>query len=387
MKIAILGSTGSIGTSTLEIINKYPERYEAVALAAGNNVDLLAGQMQKFKPALVCLADEEAAMRLRSQSAKPATAEIVSGQEGLIRVATLSEADIVVVAISGSAGLIPTISAVRAGKNIALANKESLVMAGRLLIDEAERNNCRIIPVDSEHSAIFQLLDGHNRNEVRNIILTASGGPFLDYTKEELEKVTPADALKHPRWKMGNKVTTDSASLMNKALEIIEARWLFGLPHEKIKVVIHPQSIIHSMVEFIDGSVFAHLSQPDMKGPIAYALSCPQRLHNAVAPLDLTATGMLTFSAPDVERFPAIGLAYRALKAGGLMATVMNAANEVAVSKFHEGLIKFLAIPRLTQKVMDRFKSERDINLENILWADEWARQESKNVLAEINKG
>lgn len=384
MKIAILGSTGSIGTSTLEVIEKYPERYEVVGLAAGKNAALLASQTRKFKPRLVCLAEEDAAMRLRSLVAGSETTEIVSGTDGMNMVATLSDADIVVAAISGSAGLLSTVSAVRAGKTVALANKEALAMAGELITEEARQKNVKIVPIDSEHSAIFQLLDGRNKNDLRNIILTASGGPFLNYTKEQLEMVTPEDALKHPRWKMGNKVTIDSATLMNKGLEIIEAHWLFGLPSENIKVVIHPQCIIHSMVEFIDGTVFAQLSQPDMKGPIAYALSCPERLNDTVEPLNFAKIGKLTFSDSDEERFPAIRLAYKALEAGGLMSSVMNAANEVAVQKFHERVIRFPSIPAVTEKVMERFQNDRSVNLESILWADRWARDESEKVIEEF---
>jgi 1-deoxy-D-xylulose-5-phosphate reductoisomerase len=384
MKIAILGSTGSIGTSTLEVIEKYPERYEVVGLAAGKNAALLASQTRKFKPRLVCLAEEDAAMSLRSLVAGSETTEIVSGTDGMNMVATLSDADIVVAAISGSAGLLSTVSAVRAGKTVALANKEALAMAGELITEEARQKNVKIVPIDSEHSAIFQLLDGRNKNDLRNIILTASGGPFLNYTKEQLEMVTPEDALKHPRWKMGNKVTIDSATLMNKGLEIIEAHWLFGLPSENIKVVIHPQCIIHSMVEFIDGTVFAQLSQPDMKGPIAYALSCPERLNDTVEPLNFAKIGKLTFSDSDEERFPAIRLAYKALEAGGLMPSVMNAANEVAVQKFHERVIRFPSIPAVTEKVMERFQNDRSVNLESILWADRWARDESEKVIEEF---
>jgi 1-deoxy-D-xylulose-5-phosphate reductoisomerase len=344
-------------------------------------VDLLARQIIKFKPRLVCLAEDQAAIDLQSYIGMHECTEIVSGTDGANMVATLPDADIVVAAISGSAGLLPTFSAVRAGKTVALANKEALVMAGQLIVEEARRKNCKIVPVDSEHSAIFQLLSGCNRDEVRNIILTASGGPFLNYTEVELESVTPEDALKHPRWKMGDKVTIDSASLMNKGLEIIEAHWLFNMPPEKIKVVIHPQSIIHSMVEFIDGTVFAQLSQPDMKGPIAYALSCPERLRDTVEPLNFAKIAELTFYDPDEGRFPSIRLAYNALEQGGLMPSVMNAANEVAVRKFVEKAIKFSSIPAVTEKVMQRFENDRSLSLENILWADSWARKEAERVL------
>ena len=384
MKVAILGSTGSIGTSTLKVISRHPARFEVVALGAGKNVPLLAEQIQAFRPRLVCLSDKDSARELQSLLSGPDAPEVMAGAEGMRAVATFPDADMVVAAISGAAGLLPTLSAVKAGKAIALANKEALVMAGELIMGEASRSRCKIIPVDSEHSAIYQLLQGHAPQAVRNIILTASGGPFLNYTKEQLQRVTPGEALKHPRWKMGYKVTTDSASLMNKGLEIIEAHWLFGFSVEQIKVVIHPQSIVHSMVEFVDGTVFAQMAEPDMQAPIAYALSCPERLRDIVAPLDFAKMGSLTFSVPDVERFPSLRLAYDALAEGGLMPCVMNAANEVAVNKFHDRSLGFLAISSLTGKVMERFSNDRSITLENILWADQWAREESEKVLREI---
>ena len=383
MKISILGSTGSIGTSTLEVIDKYSDDYEVAALAAGNNTDLLTRQIEKFKPRLVCIA-EDAAANIDTATGCLKTTEIVTGSEGLDMVATLSEADIVVAAISGSAGLLPALAAVKAGKTVALANKEALVMAGEIIVEEARKKNCRIIPVDSEHSAIFQLLEGRSKKDVKNIILTASGGPFLNTPSEELDRVTPEEALNHPRWKMGNKVTTDSATLMNKGLEIIEAHWLFKMPGEKIKVVIHPESIIHSMIEFVDGTVLAQLSPPDMKGPIAYALSCPERLDNVLPPLDFARIGKLTFSEPDQERFPAIKLAYRALKEAGLSPAVLNAANEVAVEEFHKRRIRFTSIPVLVEKVMDRFSNDRNVNIDNVMWSDRWARREAEALLNEV---
>lgn len=384
MKISILGSTGSIGTNTLKIIEKFPEKCRVVALAAGENIELFASQIKKFKPRLACLARKEAVVNLKSHIGNLKNIEIVFGIDGIDRVAKLPDADVVVAAISGSAGLLPTISAVRAGKTVAIANKEALVMAGELIVQEARENNAKIIPVDSEHSAIFQLLKGRDKTDVRNIILTASGGPFLHYSKEDLERVTPEQALKHPRWKMGNKVTIDSASLMNKGLEVIEAHWLFGLLSENIKIVIHPQSIIHSMVEFIDGTVFAQLSHPDMQGPIAYALSFPQRFCDIVEPLNFANIGELTFSELDERKFPTIRLAYKALEAGGLMSTVMNAANEVAVQRFCERIIKFPSIPLVIEKIMERFQNDRIVNLESILGADRWARRESEKIIEEI---
>jgi 1-deoxy-D-xylulose-5-phosphate reductoisomerase len=377
MKLAILGSTGSIGTSALAVVQQHPGRFEVVGLAAGGNVELLAQQAALFRPRVVCLADAAGRDRLAGLLAGTPGPEILTGQDGMERLATLGDVDVVIAAIAGAAGLVPTLAAVRAGKTVALANKEALVMAGALMVAEARRAGARIIPVDSEHSAIYQLLHSQSRRDVRNIILTASGGPFLEHTQDALDHVTPDEALRHPRWKMGHKVTTDSASLMNKGLEVIEAHWLFGVPAERIQVVIHPQSIIHSMVEFVDGTVFAQLSQPDMRAPIAYALSCPERLADVVPPLDFARLGSLTFRAPDERRFPTLRLAYDALAAGGLMPAVMNAANEVAVMKFHEKAIRFTGIPRLTGMVMERFTAGGEVTLESILRADQWARDEA----------
>ena len=375
MKIAILGSTGSIGHSTLEVIEKYPEKYQVVGLSAGYNAELLQEQIRKFKPKAVSLSDESGQDILNDC---PGT-EVLFGVEGACKIAAMPEADVVVAAISGSAGLLPTLEAVKAGKTVALANKESLVMAGELIISEAKKNKADIIPVDSEHSAIFQLLKDKKNEDVKNIILTASGGPFLGSTLEELENVSPEEALKHPRWKMGNKVTIDSASMMNKGLEVIEAHYIFGMPAEKIKVIVHPQSIVHSMVEFIDGTVFAQLSHPDMKAPIAYALSCPDRLDNIVEPLSFADIGKLTFEDPDYERFPNLRLAFRALETGGLMPVIMNSANEVAVQKFCDGLIGFTSISKLIEKVMDSFNDKGGRALDDILEADKWARDEAVN--------
>jgi len=375
MKIAILGSTGSIGHSTLEVIEKYPEKYQVVGLSAGYNAELLQEQIRKFKPKAVSLSDESGQDILNDC---PGT-EVLFGVEGACKIAAMPEADVVVAAISGSAGLLPTLEAVKAGKTVALANKESLVMAGELIISEAKKNKADIIPVDSEHSAIFQLLKDKKNEDVKNIILTASGGPFLGSTLEELENVSPEEALKHPRWKMGNKVTIDSASMMNKGLEVIEAHYIFGMPAEKIKVIVHPQSIVHSMVEFIDGTVFAQLSHPDMKAPIAYALSCPDRLNNILEPLSFADIGKLTFEDPDYERFPNLRLAFRALETGGLMPVIMNSANEVAVQKFCDGLIGFTSISKLIEKVMDSFNDNGGRALDDILEADKWARDEAVN--------
>jgi 1-deoxy-D-xylulose-5-phosphate reductoisomerase len=336
-----------------------------------------------FRPRLVCLASEAAAASLAACIHKR-KAEVVWSSTGLEQVATMPEADIIVSAISGSAGLLPTLAAIKAGKDVALANKEALVMAGELLTREAARRQKRIIPVDSEHSAIAQILDGRGIGDVRSIILTASGGPFLHHSRAQLARVTPRQALRHPRWKMGTKVTIDSATLMNKGLEVIEARWLFGLEPENIHVVIHPQSIIHAMVEYIDGSVLAHLSQPDMKGPIAYALAGPQRLSRILKPLDITRIASLTFMEPDKKKFPCLGLAYRALAAGGLMPAVMNAANEIAVQQFLHKQISFTAIARLVERVMGAFRHNGNVTLESVLQADKWARAATEKAIKKI---
>ncbi len=381
-KIALLGSTGSIGTSAIDVMTRHADRFEVSAIAAAASVDSMLSQIETLAPGLACLADPAAAEELRRRLPHGCRTEIVTGPEGLQRVATMPEVDIVLAAIAGSAGLQPTFAALQAGKDVALANKESLVMAGELMIAQARTSGCRIIPVDSEHSAVFQLLNDRGTEHIRSIILTASGGPFLHTTLQELQQVTPAQALRHPRWNMGNKVTIDSASLMNKGLEVIEARWLFDIEPERIKVVVHPQSIIHSMVEFVDGTILAQLSQPDMRGPIAYALSGPERLDTIMQPLDLVALGELSFLAPDTQRFPSLDLAFRALRQGGLLPTVMNAANEVAVEKFCAGTLSFPAMPALIEKVMDSFSPcPGPLSMDRVLEADLWARTRALELL------
>jgi 1-deoxy-D-xylulose-5-phosphate reductoisomerase len=332
--------------------------------------------VREFRPRLVSLSDEAAVKRM-SELIDASTVEIHAGPEAASLVAVMDEADMVVAAIAGSAGLMPTYRAVLAGKTIALANKETLVMAGSLITQAAASKRSRIIPVDSEHSAIYQLLEGRRPQDVSRLILTASGGPFRGWCSEELSRVTPEQALNHPRWKMGRKVTIDSATMMNKGLEIIEAHWLFGMPPVQINVVVHPESIVHSMIEFIDGTVLAQLSRPDMRAPIAYALSAPERLSNVVPALDFSAIGSLQFFEPDRKAFPAINLAYLALDEGGLMPSVMNAANEVAVEKFHERLIGFTMIPRLIETVMSKFSGGAADTIAAVLEADQWARREA----------
>jgi 1-deoxy-D-xylulose-5-phosphate reductoisomerase len=381
-KIALLGSTGSIGTSAVDVVTRHADRFEVSAIAAASSVDIMLSQIKTLTPALACLADPDAAEELRRRLPHGCRTEIIDGMQGLLRVATMPEVDVVLAAIAGSAGLQPTFAALQAGKDVALANKESLVMAGELMMAQARQSGCRIIPVDSEHSAVYQLLQGRDTKNLSSIILTASGGPFLNKTLQELQQVTPAEALRHPRWDMGSKVTIDSASLMNKGLEVIEARWLFDIEPERIKVVVHPQSIVHSMVSFVDGTVLAQLSQPDMRGPIAYALSCPERLERIMQPLDLIELGELSFLAPDTQRFPSLDLAFRALRQGGLMPAVMNAANEVAVESFCAGKLAFQAMPALTEAVMDSFStSPKPLTMDRVIEADHWAHTRAHELL------
>jgi len=374
--LAILGSTGSIGVSTLEIVARHPEKFKITALTAGENLDLLKKQIDTFSPQIVSVKNEELALKLKKMLPSAKTA-VMYGIEGMTAVATATDAHMVVAAIVGAAGLLPTAAAIRAGKDIALANKETLVTAGHIMMDMVKTYGVRLYPVDSEHSAVFQSLQGHRREDVKQIILTASGGPFLNLTTEKLEKVTVNDALNHPNWSMGKKITIDSASMMNKGLEVIEARWLFDMPPEKISVNIHPQSIIHSMVEYKDGCVMAQMGIPDMKAPIAYALTFPGRVHTGVKPLELPMLSGLTFFNPDFTRFPALRLAYRAMKDGESMPTVMNAANEVAVEAFLSGKIKFTDIATSIEKTMDSHQPRRLANIEDVLEADRWGREKA----------
>ena len=378
--LTILGSTGSIGVNTLQVVDAFPSDYRVVAMTAGNNIDLFAQQVIKHRPQLVAVTNEEGAERLAAKL-KGVDVQILCGVEGLIRCATLATADMVVAAIVGAAGLVPTLAAVKAGKDVALANKETLVTAGSLVMEEVARQGVQMIPVDSEHSAIFQSLSGQ-REDVRRLILTASGGPFRTRNLQQLQKVTPADALAHPNWEMGKKISIDSATMMNKGLEVIEAFWLFNLPAEQIAVHIHPESIIHSMVEYQDGAIMAQLGIPDMRTPIAYALSWPRRLPLALEPLDLCRIGRLTFEKPDFGRFPCLRLAYAALSEGGTIPAVMNAANEVAVEAFLHNRLTFLGIPKVIEEVMGRHTREDLINIDRVLQADLWGRQEARNLIA-----
>ncbi|PIV06332.1 MAG: 1-deoxy-D-xylulose-5-phosphate reductoisomerase [Syntrophobacterales bacterium CG_4_8_14_3_um_filter_58_8] len=377
-RISILGSTGSIGVSTLDVISAHPGEFTITALAGGRNIALLKQQIERFRPRLVAVIDEVHARDLRTLLGATIPG-ILSGPEGYREAAAVEGTDMVVSAMVGAAGLLPTLDAIAAGRDIALANKETLVMAGGIVLNNAAQKGVTIIPVDSEHSAIFQCLQGHHREDLRRIILTASGGPFLHASAEELAEVTPAQALRHPNWVMGKKITIDSATMMNKGLEAIEASWLFDLPVSKIDVLIHPQSIIHSLVEYRDGSVIAQLGVPDMRVPIAYALSYPRRMIRNEAGLDLVNVGALTFFKPDPVRFPALRLAYAAAETGGTAPTVLNAANEVAVTAFIDEEIGFNGISQLVDEVLSRHRVRVEPRIEEILAADRRTREEARN--------
>jgi len=380
-RISILGSTGSIGTSTLDVIAAHPAEFEITALAAGRNVALLKTQVDRFRPRLAVVADPLSADQLKRLIENGRQTEILFGPEGYREAAAVSGTDMVVSAMVGAAGLLPTLAAIEAGRDIALANKETLVMAGGLVLRKAVERGVRIIPVDSEHSAIFQCLQGNRREDVRRIILTASGGPFLNASKETLMAVTPAQALQHPNWTMGKKITVDSATMMNKGLEVIEALWLFDVPLSAVQVLIHPRSIVHSLVEYRDGSMIAQLGVPDMRTPISYALSFPRRLEPTAPLLDLTRVGALEFREPDRERFPCLDLAYRAARAGGTLPAVLNAANEIAVAAFIDGMIPFMGIYDLTEQVLSRHNVLDEPAIDDIMAADRWAREEAEKLL------
>lgn len=382
--VTVLGSTGSIGVSALDVIEKNPGCFQIVALAAGKNIQLLQKQVEKFHPQIVAVGDGQSARELHDSLTGKNKVKIVCNKEGLNEVAAFDRADIVVSAISGAAGLIPTLAAIEAGKDIALANKETMVMAGGIVTKKAKEKGIKILPVDSEHSAIFQCLQGQKTDNVNKIILTASGGPFLNYKTSDLEKVTLSQTLKHPNWKMGKKITVDSASMMNKGLEVIEARWLFNLDISKIDVLIHPQSIVHSMVEFVDGSILAQMGIPDMRTPIAYALTYPERINNYLPFLDLVEAHNLEFSKPDMKKFPCLRIAYEAGICGGTMPAVLNAANEIAVEAFLKEIIKFVALPGIIDKVVSAHNSIKTPSLEDILKADERARAQTKELIERI---
>ncbi|MEH1886813.1 1-deoxy-D-xylulose-5-phosphate reductoisomerase [Nostoc sp.] len=377
--ISLLGSTGSIGIQTLTIVAQYPNKFRVVGLAAGRNVDLLAQQIRTYRPEIVAIYEVQKLPELQAAIADITPQPILlAGEAGVIDVARYGDAEIVVTGIVGCAGLLPTIAAIKAGKDIALANKETLIAGGSVVLPLVHKHGVKLLPADSEHSAIFQCLQGVTAGGLRRLLLTASGGAFRDYPVQKLSEATVADALKHPNWSMGRKITIDSATLMNKGLEVIEAHWLFGVDYNQIEIVIHPQSIIHSLIELQDTSVLAQLGWPDMRLPLLYALSWPERIHTDWQPLDLVKAGGLTFNAPDHQKYPCMQLAYAAGRAGGSMPAVLNAANEQAVALFLEEKIQFLDIPRLIERVCDRYHlhNHSDPSLNDIITADQWARQE-----------
>lgn len=376
--ISILGSTGSIGIQTLDVIRQHADSFKVVALAAGRNADLLIKQALEFKPSLVSVGDKALAAKIRMEL--PDEIKVLYGQEGLIEVATHPQSNFVVSAIVGSAGLLPTLSAIEAGKSIGLANKETLVTAGHIVMEKAKEKNVSIIPIDSEHSAIFQCLNGEERAGIKRIIITASGGSFRDLPREKLKDVTPHQALNHPNWSMGAKITIDSATMMNKGLEVIEAHWLFQLPYTQIDTVMHRESIIHSMVEFEDRAIMAQLGTPDMRIPIQYALTYPKRFPLLTEPLDLLKVGVLHFEPLSMERYPCLRLAYEAGRQGGTLPTVLNGANEVAVSRFLKGEISFLGIEDVISSVMEKHQVVSHPDLETIIEADRWAREVARQM-------
>jgi 1-deoxy-D-xylulose-5-phosphate reductoisomerase len=383
--ITLLGATGSIGVNVLDVVRQFPELYKIVGLAAGTNIIRLAEQAKEFNPELISVCDEQRASGLRALLPAEFHDRIVFGAEGNILVAALSSADLTLSAIVGAAGLLPTLAAIEAGKDIGLANKETLVMAGSIVMTAVMKNRISLLPVDSEHSAIFQALEAGRRKDLRKIILTASGGPFRGMSQEQLQHVTSEQALDHPNWSMGRKISIDSATLMNKGLEVIEARWLFGVQSKAIDVVVHPQSIVHSLVEYKDGSVLAQLGIPDMRIPISYALSYPARLPLQLKPLNLAECGTLEFLEPDYQSFPALKLAFSALESGGVLPAVLNSANEVAVAAFLEAKISFLQIAETVARTMDIVHDGSEDILDDILGADGAARREANRLIENMN--
>ena len=384
-RIAILGSTGSIGRSALSVVDTHADRLEVVGLAAGSNASLLATQIANVRPRVACMATPHALDLVRSHLAGAPKPRLIAGAEGLIEVATHPDVDVLLCASSGTAALEAVLAAIDAGKTIALANKEVLVMAGAIVTAAAERKGVTILPVDSEHNAIHQCLHGRSRGEIGRLILTASGGPFRSHSAAELKKVGPEDALRHPTWRMGRKITIDSATLMNKGLEVIEAHWLFGAGPRQIDVVIHPQSVVHSMVEFRDGSILAQLGVTDMRLPIQYAFSYPERWASPLPPLDLTRCGQLDFAAPDHKRFPCLGLAYRALAGDSSLPVVLNSANEVAVAAFLGGQLSFLSIAEVIECTMDANDAGNVTTLDDVRRVDRWAKEFAQALIRDYN--
>jgi len=383
--LSILGSTGSIGRNTLKIVEKFPERFAVKALAGKDNIELLAKQIKRFCPEIAVVFDEKRAHELKNiLPVEESDVEIMYGQDGYRAAATHDNVEMVVTAVVGAAGLLPTLAAIEAGKDIALANKETLVMAGEIVIQKAADKGVKILPIDSEHSAIFQCIEGQRRKDLEKIHLTASGGPFLNKPANEFFEIKPEDALNHPTWKMGKKVSIDSATLMNKGLEVIEAMHLFGVSQDMIEVVIHPQSMIHSMVSYRDGSVIAQLGIPDMKGAIAYSISYPERLPLNQPIPDFAGMGALTFQKPDFEKFPCLDLAFRACDTGKTLPAVLNAANETAVQAFLDKRLSFAKIPKVIEKTMSRHSVAEHTSLDDILEADKWARKEAEGVIKSV---
>jgi 1-deoxy-D-xylulose-5-phosphate reductoisomerase len=373
--LAILGATGSIGTNALEIVRRFPDRFRVRALTAHTSTDALAAQIVEFKPDIAVIGDADRADDLRRNLPAGLHTEVLEGIDGCCEAASASMVDTVVTAVVGAAGLMPTVAAITAGKTIALANKETLVMAGDLVMPMAADHGVDIIPVDSEHSAIYQCLAGNRREDLSRLLLTGSGGPFRTWAIDDFARITVADALRHPNWAMGRKITIDSATMMNKGLEVIEAKHLFGVTTDQISVVVHPQSIVHSMVAYQDGTVMAQLGAPDMKGAIAYALSHPERLPIGLAPPDFVDLAQLRFEAPDFEKFSCLAMAFDAIAAGGTYPAVLNAANEVAVQAFLDQRIRFTDIPQVIRQTLDHYPEAVSVTLESVLAADEWARQ------------
>ena len=386
--LTILGSTGSIGVSTLDVVTRHPDRFQIIALTANHSIEKMLEQCRLYRPRYAVMLDKTSGEKLQIAIREAGIAtEVMWGVESLEKVASLPEVDTVMAAIVGAAGIRPTFAAARAGKQVLLANKETLVMAGRIFMDVVKQHHATLLPIDSEHNAIFQSLPHHFTGDlaavgVRRILLTASGGPFRQSSLASLEQVTPEQACAHPNWVMGQKISVDSATMMNKGLEVIEAHWLFNAAPEKIQVVIHPQSVIHSMVEYVDGSVLAQLGNPDMRTPIAHALGLPDRIETGVAPLDMFKIGRLDFEAPDFKRFPCLGLAYQALAAGGSTPAILNAANEVAVESFLKRRMPFTAIPVMIEKVMQSVSRKDIATLEDVLEADREARETAHDLLA-----
>ena len=383
-KITILGSTGSIGMNSLKVIESNPEKYKVLTLGAGRNIELLIKQIERFHPVAVAISDQELANTLRDRIKEDSRTEVYSGTDGFVHLATFEEVDTVISAMTGAAGLIPTYEAILAGKTVALANKETMVMAGPLVMDQAKKRGVSILPIDSEHSAILQSLMGHPREDLRRVILTASGGPFRELSIEKMKTVTPAQTLKHPTWNMGQKISIDSATLMNKGLEAIEAKWFFDLTMDQVSILIHPQSIIHSMVEYKDGSILAQLGTPNMITPISYALSYPHHIETSLPPLQLDDIGILSFEKPDTEKFRCLDLALKAAEIGGSLPAVLNGANEIAVDSFLAGKIGFLQISVLIEKTIEAHKTFSINTIEDVIEADAWARNYAKTQLLEL---